>query len=147
MVSLNGLIIEPLKIINHPKGDILHALKREDHTYLGFGEVYFSLVNFGEIKGWKKHTNMNMNFVVPEGEIKVVAYDDRDESPTKGQFQVVNLSRDKYFRVFIPAGLWVAFQGLSRNTNLLMNLADIQHDPNESTSVPLDSIKFNWEMK
>ena len=46
--------VTPLKQIFHPKGDVYHALKASDNTFVGFGEVYFTTINQGETKGWKK---------------------------------------------------------------------------------------------
>ena len=55
---MDGVILTPLKKIDHPKGDIYHAMKKSDHGYNGFGEVYFSTINKDDIKGWKKHLKM-----------------------------------------------------------------------------------------
>ncbi|MEX0333145.1 dTDP-4-dehydrorhamnose 3,5-epimerase family protein [Vibrio tubiashii] len=141
---LDGLLITPLKQIPHPKGDIFHAMKNSDSGYAGFGEAYFSEVNFGEVKGWKRHTDMVLNLVVPVGKIKFVAYDDRPESSTFRQFFQIELSVDKYLRLTIPQGIWLAFQGAGESKNLLLNLASIPHDPNESEVKPLHEIEFEW---
>ncbi|UPQ88124.1 dTDP-4-dehydrorhamnose 3,5-epimerase [Vibrio sinaloensis] len=146
MGTLDGVVVEPLSVIKHPKGDILHALKENEKAYLGFGEVYFSTIHFSEVKGWKKHTRMNMNLLVPEGEVRIVICDEELNRSTGAGFQVVQLSRGNYARVTIPCGLWVAFQGVSQGTNLLMNFADIMHDPEESISVPLEDIDFDWSL-
>ena len=69
---MKGLIISELNQIYNPKGDILHALKKSDSSFNNFGEAYFSFVKYNQIKGWKKHTKMNMNLIVPVGEIKFV---------------------------------------------------------------------------
>ncbi|MDN3683999.1 dTDP-4-dehydrorhamnose 3,5-epimerase family protein [Vibrio sinaloensis] len=71
--------------------------------------VFFSEVNFGEIKGWKKHTEMVLNLVVPAGKIKFVAYDDRAQSSTYGQFYQTELSAENYCRLTVPQGVWLAF--------------------------------------
>jgi len=141
---LDGLLITPLKQISHPKGDILHAMKISDSGYVGFGEAYFSEVCFEEIKGWKKHTEMVLNLVVPIGKIKFVAYDDRPESSTYGQFYQTELSMENYSRLTVPKGIWLAFQGVSESKNLLLNLASIPHDPNESEVKPLNDIEYEW---
>ena len=73
---MDGVTLTPLKKITHPKGDIFHAMKASDDGFFGFGEAYFSTVNQGEVKGWKKHTEMTLNLVVVTGEIKFVVYDD-----------------------------------------------------------------------
>ncbi len=141
---LDGLLITPLKQISHPKGDIFHAMKSTDNGYAGFGEAYFSEVHYGEIKGWKKHTEMVLNLVVPVGAIKFVAYDDRCQSSTYGQFYQTELSVDNYCRLTIPHGVWLAFQGVGDSRNVLLNLASIPHDPNESEVKSLNDIEFEW---
>ena len=138
-----GLIITPLKIISTEKGSVRHGLKKSDPGYLGFGEAYFSEVARGEVKGWKKHTLMNMNLVIVSGAIRFVIYDDRETSKTQNSFFEIVLSLSNYQRLTVPAGLWMAFQGVS-DSNLLMNLASIEHDPTEVLQVPLSTISYHW---
>ena len=76
MGSLTGVELTKLKKISHPKGDIFHALKSSENSFSGFGEAYFSSVNGEEIKGWKKHTQMVMNLIVPVGTVMFYIYDD-----------------------------------------------------------------------
>lgn len=135
---MDGVIISPLKKIYHPKGDIFHAIKKSDVGFSGFGEAYFSKINKGDIKGWKKHSQMILNLIVPVGEIKFVVYDDRKE-----EFYNINISQKNYQRITIKAGLWVAFQGIA-NQNILLNLSNIEHNPDEAININLDEIKYNW---
>ncbi|MCE0558576.1 dTDP-4-dehydrorhamnose 3,5-epimerase family protein [Motilimonas sp. E26] len=141
---IDGLILTKLKKIPHEKGDIFHAMKSSDSGYAGFGEAYFSEVNFREIKGWKKHSEMVLNLVVPLGRIKFVAYDDRPLSSTYGEFYQTELSADNYCRLTVPHGIWLSFQGIGESRNLLLNLASIPHDPNESEVKSLNDIRFEW---
>ena len=76
---MDGIILTSLKHIYNPKGDIFHAMKKSDNGYDGFGEAYFSTVNQNVIKGWKKHTKMTLNLIVPMGEIKFVVYNDNSK--------------------------------------------------------------------
>ena len=71
---MDGIILTPLKQIHNLKGDIFHAMKKSDICYDGYGEAYFSTIKTGDIKGWKKHTKMTLNLVVPLGEIEFVVY-------------------------------------------------------------------------
>lgn len=135
---MDGVIISPLKKIYHPKGDIFHAIKKSDVGFSGFGEAYFSKINKGDIKGWKKHSQMILNLIVPVGEIKFVVYDD-----CKEEFYNINISQKNYQRITIKAGLWVAFQGIA-NQNILLNLSNIEHNPDEAININLDEIKYNW---
>ncbi len=140
---IDNVSLTDLKIIEHPKGDIFHALKKSEDSYKGFGEVYFSNINHNEIKGWKKHTKMTLNIVVPVGKIKFVIFDDRKESKTYNQFFEVILSTKNYKRLTIAPNLWVAFKGLEEN-NFLLNIADLEHNPTEGVNINLNEITYNW---
>lgn len=122
-----GATIYTSKVIPHPKGNVLHGLKLHDPGFVGFGEVYFSMVNFGAIKGWKKHHRMSMNLLVPKGRIRF--HLEAEESEV---IDTVILGDGAYARLFVPPGIWMAFEGLDRAGNILMNFADIEHDPSES---------------
>ena len=141
---MDGVILTPLKQIYHPKGNIFHAMRKSDSGFSGFGEAYFSTIIQGEIKGWKLHTKMILNIIVPMGEIEFVLFDKREKSGSKGQFFSVNLSLSNYQRLTIPHGIWVSFRGI-KNENLLLNLASMEHEPSEALTVPLDEFKYTWK--
>ena len=102
---IEGISITPLQIISMQVGDVMHGMKKDDVGFSGFGEAYFSRINSGAIKGWKRHREMVCNFIVPDGKIKIVIFDDR-----MGRFDEFILSPQSYFRLTIPPNLWVAFQ-------------------------------------
>jgi dTDP-4-dehydrorhamnose 3,5-epimerase len=138
---VDGVVLTPLKQIHTPKGDVFHAMKKSDEGFDGFGEAYFSTVNQNDIKGWKKHTEMTLNLVVVSGEIKFVVHD--EDSKT---FFNVSLSQDNYQRLTIRPNLWVAFKGL-KDDSMLLNLASIEHDPNESINIDINQIRYGWGKK
>lgn len=145
ITTINGVILTPLKQIFHPKGDVFHGIKKSDPGFDGFGEAYFSTIHPGDTKPWKKHLRMTLNFVIPVGKIRFVLYDDRQGSPTSGQFFDVTLGDENYQRITIPAGIWVAFSGVGEGLNLLLNLANLEHDPTEvERKETLDDIPYTW---
>ena len=85
---------------------------------------------------------MTLNITVPIGKIRFVLYDDRNDST--GVFQELVISRKNYIRLTVPPNIWVAFQGLSNSNSLLLNVADIPHNPTESISKDLNQINFDW---
>lgn len=144
-ITVEGVLLTPLKKIHHPKGDVFHGMKKSDPGFSGFGEAYFSTINSEDTKPWKKHFEMILNFVVPIGEIRFVIYDDRENSVTKNSFFDVTLGDNNYLRITIPPGVWVAFSGIGKSYNLLLNLASIEHDPNEiERKENLSDIKYQW---
>ena len=147
--EIEGVFLTPLKKISHPKGDVLHGMKKSDQGFVAFGEAYFTKVKFGEIKGWNKHKSMTLNLVVPVGKVVFVLYDDRKKSKTRGNFLFVEVSVDAYQRLTVPPGVWLAFKGKSDGINLILNVADMEHDPDEVERLDLldPSIPYNWEIK
>ena len=140
MGSIEGVFLTPLKIIDVPNGNVLHALKQHENSFQGFGEAYFSTVKQGVAKGWKKHTRMVLNLIVPVGAIKFIIFDGRPESATYNRFMEVIISPDgNYQRLTVSPGLWMAFQGISEGLNMLLNIASIPHDPSEAENLPLQN--------
>ena len=144
-VEIDGLILTPLKKIQHPKGDIFHGMKKSDAGFAGFGEAYFSTIKSNEIKGWNKHKRMTMNLVVPLGEVTFVIYDDRERSSSKDSLFRVDLSPSNYKRLTIPPRLWLAFRGNDSNVNLILNVASMEHDPDEIDHLDLDQFDYKWD--
>jgi dTDP-4-dehydrorhamnose 3,5-epimerase len=141
---MDGVFLTQLKIIPTAAGNVLHAMKKGDAGECGFGEAYFSAVVPGAVKGWKRHRRMTLNLIVPIGEINFVLFDDRHGSPSKGKFMEERLSQQNYFRLTVPPGLWVGFQGCSKGMNIVLNIGDITHDPDELDRRDLNEITFDW---
>lgn len=144
-INIQGVELHPLKHIIVPKGDIFHALKSTDEGYAGFGEAYFSQIESGAVKGWKRHNRMTLNIIVPVGKIRFVVYDDRKGSATNGKFQEVILSPESnYQRLTLAPGLWMAFQGMDKGLSMLMDIIPEPHDPSEADRKDIEEIKFNF---
>jgi dTDP-4-dehydrorhamnose 3,5-epimerase len=145
--SIDGLIISPLSVFSDERGAVLHMMRSDSDLFKGFGEVYFSQVNPGVIKGWKLHKKMTQNFTVPVGRIKVVVYDAREQSKSFGEIVEVTLGRpDQYHLLQVPPGVWYAFQNIGEQDALLTNCADMPHDPGEAQTQSLDQldIAYAW---
>ena len=119
-------------------------MKKKDNGFNGFGEAYFSTVEHKVIKGWKRHFEMTLNIVVPIGHIRFVLFDDRDNSKTQGFYQEVSLSRNNYQRLTVPPMIWFAFEGIAKESSLLLNLASIPHRKEEQENLSLDEIRYKW---
>ncbi len=145
VVEIDGVLLTPLRIISVRDGDVLHGMKRNELGYCGFGEAYFSKIQSGLIKGWKRHREMTLNLIVPSGAIRFVIYDDRPDSSTNGGYCSVILSNGNYQRLTVPPLVWLGFQGIHGGESMLLNIASIPHDPGEVEKREIHEIKFNWE--
>ena len=146
---IDGLKISYLKQILDERGKVMHMLSRDDDAFQGFGAIYFSCIYPGAIKAWHLHRKATLNYAVPQGHIKLVLYDDRDSSLTKGEVQMMFLGPDNYRLVTIPPLIWYGFKGIGVEMAILANCASIPHDPNESDRLdPFDSsIPHDWGVK
>lgn len=139
---ISGVVITPLKQIRDERGAVLHMLRSDAPHFAGFGEVYFSVVNPGQIKGWRRHTKMTMSLAVPKGLVKLVLADG------KGKIVEVVLGEDEadYKLVTVPPMVWSGFQCISDAPAIIANCASIPHSPDEAEKTPLDSglIDYTW---
>ena len=131
--------INKLARITTDGGDVMHGLKAIENSYKGFGEIYFSWISKNLIKGWKRHTKMTMNLIVPYGSVRFVFF----ESNTQRYLEEI-IGVENYVRITVPPGIWFAFQGLSLTKSLVVNIANIVHDQKEVEKKPLDYFNFNW---
>lgn len=142
-LTLDNIIVTPLKQISTMGGDVLHAMKSIDSGYNGFGEAYFSWINSGAVKGWKLHHEMILNLIVPVGKVRFVFHD--PENLSKARFKVLEIGTENFSRITVPSGFWFGFKGISSSKSLILNISQILHDPNEFEQKPLDEIKFDWD--
>lgn len=146
---IEGVIISPLKQVLDERGKIMHMLRSDASHFKGFGEIYFSFVHPDAIKGWHIHKKMTLNYAVPYGKIKLVLYDHREKSSTKGELMELFLGPDNYFLVGIPPGVWNGFKGIGSEISIVANCATLPHDPDEIERLDpfTDKIPYNWNIK
>ncbi len=141
-IKLSDILVTPLKRIETDGGDVLHALKQDDIGYVDFGEAYFSLVTRGAVKAWKRHKRMTMNIVVPMGWVRFVFRSEHENGVD--EFRIEEIGADRYARITVPPGVWFGFQGLSYSQSVILNIANITHDPNEVERLQISDINYVW---
>ena len=147
--KIEGVVLTPLKQIKDERGAVFHVIKSSEKQFNKFGEAYFSKINNNVIKGWKFHKEMKQNFCVPFGKLKLVLFDNRENSKTKGLINEIILDDYKnYKRVTIPKNIWYSFKCHSDPYCLLLNISNIEHDPLESTTIEINTnkIPYSWIM-
>lgn len=145
MSMLEGVNKFVLRRIPDERGTVHHMLKCTDDHFLGFGEIYFTTVYRNIVKGWHRHQDMTLNYAVPVGRVKLVLFDDREGSSTRGQIEEHFLGPDDYSLVQIPPGVWNGFKGMSEMA-LVSNCCTHAHDMSRSDRLdPFDNdIPYQW---
>ena len=144
---LFGMRVQPLREIVDERGKVMHMLRKDSKLFTRFGEVYFSMIHGGAVKAWKKHLKMTQHIAVPVGRIRLVAYDDRADSPTYGRTVEYEIGEGNYVLVKIPPGIWYGFKDTSQTgSSLIANCTDMAHDPSEVIRESHDStlIPYQW---
>jgi dTDP-4-dehydrorhamnose 3,5-epimerase len=143
---IDGVKIVPLRQIVDERGKIMHMLKATDPHFIGFGEIYFSTAWPGTVKAWHIHQTMTVNNAVISGRAKLVLYDIREGSPTKGELQEIFLGEDNYVLVQIPPGIANGYKAYGDKLVILANAATEPHDPDEMLRLPpnTDQIPYDW---
>ena len=144
---IDGVKIIKKKQIIDDRGKILHMLRVDDENFVKFGEIYFSFVNPKKIKAWHSHKLMTLNYVAVHGSIKLVLYDDREGSSTKGKVQEIMLSNKNPYLVSIPPKIWNGFCSANNEAAILANCSDIPHAKEEIIRLPFDDPKFPYKWK
>jgi dTDP-4-dehydrorhamnose 3,5-epimerase len=146
---IDGVLIIPLKQIPDERGKIMHMLRCDDPHFEKFGEIYFSVVYPGMIKGWHIHKKITLNYAVVNGMIKLVLYDQREKSPTKGELMELLIGEDNYTLIQIPPGVVNGFRGRGAKPAIVANCATEPHDPKEIIRInPFSKeIPYNWDLK
>lgn len=146
---IQGVELFPLRRIQDERGMVMHMLKATDPHFEAFGEIYFSVIYPGVIKAWHLHSHMTINYAVVVGEIKLVLFDQRPDSPTKGELQEVFVGQTNYQLVRVPPGVVNGFVAVGGEKAIVANCADIPHDPTEITRIDpfTPSIPYNWPVK
>ena len=128
---IEGIKVTALNQIEDERGKVMHMLRNDSKIFTKFGEIYFSTVHPNKIKGWHLHSKMTLNYAVVLGEIKLVLYDARSNSKTKGQIQEFFLSQKNYKLISVPPGIWNGFMGIGKETAIVANCADLPCDETE----------------
>jgi dTDP-4-dehydrorhamnose 3,5-epimerase len=145
---IHGVEVIPLRRIPDERGCISHMLRVDAPHFVGFGEIYFSSVYREAVKGWHIHREMTLNYAVPVGMIKMVLYDDREGSPTRGELNELFIGEQNYALVRVPPMVWNGFKGISELA-LVANCSDVPHSADEISRMDPhgSAIPYDWARK
>ncbi len=146
---IDGVTIIPLRTILDERGLVRHMMKCTDPHFKAFGEIYFSQIFPNAIKAWHVHRKMELNYAVVSGNIKLVLYDARPESPTFRELQEIFMGEENYVLVTVPPHVVNGFKAVGNEKAIVANCATIAHDPTEIERLdPFDKdIGYTWDIR
>jgi len=151
MNLLNGVKTKSLRVIPDERGYLMEMLRCDDEIFVKFGQVYLTIAYPGVVKGWHYHKRQDDIFFVVKGMIKLVLYDQREDSSTSGLINEFFIGERNPMLVTIPAGVVHGFKGIGIEPAYLINLPTEPYDynsPDEFRIPPHDpAIPYDWTLK
>lgn len=148
---IEGVALKPLKPIADERGYLMEILRNDDEIFEKFGQAYITAVYPGVVKGWHFHKKQIDHFCVVKGMVKVVLYDDREGSSTRGQVDEYYLGEKNPTVLKIPKLVLHGMKGIGTETGILLNLPTERYDyddPDEYRVAPHDNdVPYDWARK
>jgi dTDP-4-dehydrorhamnose 3,5-epimerase len=151
MPLIDGVRTKALKVIPDERGWLMEGLRADDEIFTRFGQMYVSATYPGVVKGWHYHRRQVDNFVCVSGMIKLVIYDGREGSPTKGEINEFFLGDRNPLLVQVPAGAHHGWKCVSDGAALVVNCPTEPYDyqsPDEVRFPPHGGdVPYDWSRK
>ena len=148
MDIIEGVRIKQLKVIPDERGRLMEALRDDDDLFIKFGQAYLTTAYPGVVKAWHYHKKQIDNFVCVTGMIKLVLYDNRENSSTKGDVNELFMGYNNAILVRIPEEVFHGFKCISDTEAIVLNIPTEHYNydnPDEFRLSPDDkSIPYDW---
>lgn len=149
--GIEGVKIKKLKVIPDYRGRVMEILRCDDEIFNRFGQVYMTTVKPGIVKAWHYHKKQTDNIVCVQGGIKLVIFDDRENSKTKGKVKEFKVNPDDPILVQIPPFLWHGWENDGDFESIMISITTVPYnreEPDEFRKDPFNSeIPYKWDAK
>jgi dTDP-4-dehydrorhamnose 3,5-epimerase len=148
---IQGVKVKTLKVIPDERGRLMEMLRADDEVFIKFGQMYMTTGYPGAVKAWHYHKKQVDNFVVVKGMMKVVLYDSRGNSPTKGQINEFFMGEYNPILLQIPAFVYHGFKCISEDDAIVINCPTEVYNYREPDEYRIDphsgEIPYDWARK
>ena len=129
-------------------GIFMEVLRDDDNLLLKFGQSNFTIADKGTIKAFHWHEYQDDLWFLASGRAAIVLYDQREDSSTKGQTEVIYGGQDDYKLVLIPIGVVHGYKVLSDEPCMLFYHVTKHYTADNADELRIDpfdkEINFDW---
>ncbi|MFQ6068744.1 MAG: dTDP-4-dehydrorhamnose 3,5-epimerase family protein [Candidatus Bathyarchaeia archaeon] len=147
---IQGVATRQLRVIADERGWLMEVLRRDWETFEKFGQAYITAAYPQVVKAWHMHKKQTDNIACIKGMVKLVLYDARKNSKTKGEINEFVIGEKNPILVKIPPQVWHGFKTLSEETAIVMNVPTKLYNyknPDEHRLPPdTDRISYDWKL-
>ena len=148
---IDGVTTKKLRVFPDERGWLMEILRRDDEIFEQFGQVYVTAAYPGVVKAWHMHELQTDHFCVLSGMAKIVLYDGREDSPTRGEVNEFFLGTHDRSVLKIPKLVMHGFKCISEAEALIMNVPTEMYNVDKPDEIrrPADdpSIPYDWSRK
>ncbi len=148
---IHEVSIKPLKVLCDERGRLMEMLRSDDALFKKFGQVYLTTAYPGAVKAWHYHRLQWDHFVVVAGMMKVVLFDPRESSPTRGEVNEFFMGVHNPILLQIPPMVHHGFKCISEQEAVVINCPSEVYrynDPDEYRVDPHNNdIPYDWSRK
>ena len=147
-VVIDGVAVKELLVHPDDRGRLYEILRADDSLFTKFGQVYITTAFPGVVKAWHYHKIQTDYFCCIEGSARLVLYDPRGDSSTRGAVMEFDLRPDNPRLVMIPPHVYHGFQCLSKTEAIMLNIPTESYNaehPDEYRLDPHDpTVPYVW---
>jgi dTDP-4-dehydrorhamnose 3,5-epimerase len=151
MPAIHDVIVKKLATHSDDRGYFREVVREDDNLLRHFGQSSVTKTYPGVIKAFHWHNDQDDVWYVVDGMARVVLYDRRDGSPTRGCTQVVYAGEDNPVVILIPTGIAHGYQVLGNKPAVLFYHVTRAYDPArpDEQRIPFDDpqIGFDWSIQ
>lgn len=146
--AIDGVVVTPLKLLPNERGRLMEVQRSDDPGFRGFGQVYVTQSFNGVVKAWYRHARQVDQIAAISGLAKLVLFDSREDSASKGSVNEIVFGELAPKLVLIPPGIWHGFKAIGQGDSLFLHLNTVPFNPDapDEERVPADdpSIPYRW---
>jgi len=148
---IDGVKVKKLRVLPDERGRVMELLRSDDDIFRKFGQVYITTAYPGVVKAWHRHKVQTDYFACIQGMMKLVLYDDREGSATKGEVNEFCLGVHRTELVVIPPGVLHGFKCISDTEAVVVNCPTEVYNPDVPDEYRVDAhskdIPYDWARK
>jgi dTDP-4-dehydrorhamnose 3,5-epimerase len=148
---MSVVTVRSLRLVPDDRGYLMEILRADDPEFAAFGQVYVTTVYPGIVKGWHYHKLQTDLLTVVAGNAKIVLFDDRADSPTRGEVREFWVGYLNPVLIRVPPRVLHGFMACGGQPAMLLNIPDLPYNrlnPDECRVKPDDpAIPYDWRVK
>ncbi|HVN25683.1 MAG TPA: dTDP-4-dehydrorhamnose 3,5-epimerase family protein [Syntrophorhabdales bacterium] len=148
---IDGVAVKSLKVVPDERGRLMEILRCDEEIFTKFGQVYMTTTYPGVVKAWHYHEKQDDFITCVKGMLKLVLFDDRSDSPTRGEINEFFIGDHKATLVKVPRKVYHGWKCISEQEAIVVNAPTEPYNSAHPDEFRLDphnnNIPYRWERK